>query len=211
MTTSRTDFNETWLTEMPMGLGSFPMFDVIDYSIKDRIKRGSPVIDLENGLRKIVGQQTAYYWYEKNNTIILGVELSIKPQGLVVTGLARNPKFKGPPYANDLYDAILKDSDRAIRVVSDVDMSDEAFNVWARLLQMGHKISVYDNKEPGKTFKTIDTMDELKSFFKTDDTDYRRYQFVLSETGEMLAETRSYFNTRRMRELTGMGLEDYYE
>jgi hypothetical protein len=87
-------------------------------------------------------------------------------------------------------------------------MSDEAFNVWARLLNMGHKISVYDNKAPGKTFKTIDSLDELQSFFKTDDTDYRRYQYILSEAGEMLAETRSFFNTRRMRELTGMRVED---
>jgi hypothetical protein len=208
MTTSRTDFNETWLTEMPQGMGSFPMYAYIEFNIKDRIKSGSEVINLENGLRKIVGQQTAYYWYEKNGVILLGIELSIKPQGLVVTGLARNPKFKGPPYASDLYDAILKDSNRSIRLISDVDMSDEAFKVWARLLNMGHKISVYDNSAPGKTFKTIDSLDELQSFFKTDDTDYRSYQYVLSEVGEMLAETRSFFNTRRMRELTGLGLED---
>jgi hypothetical protein len=117
MPTCRTDFNETWLYEMPMGLGSFPMFNVIDYTIKDRIKSGAEVINLENGLRKIVGKQTAYYWYEKNGIIILGVELSIKPQGLVVTGLAKNPKFKGPPFASDLYDAILKDSNRSIRLV----------------------------------------------------------------------------------------------
>lgn len=208
MITSRTDFNDTWLIEMPQNIGSFSMFDMLDYNIRDRIKYGSKIIDLENGLRKIVGQQIVYYWYERNNTIVLGAELSIKPQGLVVTGVAKNPTHHGSPYASDLYAAILNDSNRAIRVVSDIDVSEEAFKVWARLLQMGHKISVYDNREPGKTFRTIDSVDELRYFYKADDTEYRRYQFVLSENNEGLAETRSYFNTRRMRELTGANLSD---
>jgi hypothetical protein len=208
MTTSRTDFNETWLTEMPQGIGSFPMFDYLEYNIKDRIKSGSEVLDLKDDLKKIAGQQVVYYWYEKNGMILLGAELSVKPQGLVVQGLAKNPKNHNGPYASDLYDAILNDSNRSIKLLSDIDMSDEAFNLWNRLLKMGHKISVYDRDSPGKTFKTINSTDELKKYFKDDDTSYRRYQYVLSEEGEHLAETRSYFNTRRMRELTGQGIND---
>jgi len=71
MTTSRTDFNETWLTEMPQGIGSFPMFDYLEYNIKDRIKSGSEVLDLKDDLKKIAGQQVVYYWYEKNGMILL--------------------------------------------------------------------------------------------------------------------------------------------
>jgi hypothetical protein len=201
---SRSDFVESWLVEMPQGIGSFQLYDMIEYNIKDRIKSGSPVVVLGNGLNKIAGQQVQYYWYEKNGVILLGAELGVTPQGLVVSGLGKNPKSRGFPYASDLYDAILKDSNRAIKLISDVDMSDEAFKVWSRLLTMGHKISVYDGKSPGQTFKTIDSVDELASYFKDDNTDYRRYQYVLSESGEMLAETRSYFNTRRMRELSGL-------
>jgi hypothetical protein len=208
MTTSRTDFNESWLTEMPQNIGSFPLYDALEYSIKDRIKSGSTVVDLGNGLKKIDGSQVKFYWYEKNGIILLGAELSIRPQGLVVSSLAKNPKVKGAPYATDLYDAILNDSNRAIKLLSDVDMSEEAFKMWSRLLTMGHKISVYDSSEPGKTFKTIDDVNELRQYFKNDDRNFRRYQYVLSESGEMLAETRSYFNTRRMRELTNFGLED---
>jgi len=37
MTTNRTDFNETWLAEMSRGLGTFPMYDTIKYSIGVRI------------------------------------------------------------------------------------------------------------------------------------------------------------------------------
>ena len=207
-TTSRTDFNETWLAEMPQDIGAFSLYDMVEYNIKDRIKSGSQVIDLPNGLKKIVGQQVVLYWYEKNGVILLGAELSIKPQGLVVSALAKNPKISGSPYATDLYDAILNDSSRSIKLLSDIDMSDKAFKVWAKLLTMGHKISVYDNTSPGKSFKTISDVHELASYFKDDDSSYRKYQYVLSESGETLAETRSYFNTRRMRELSGMGLED---
>ena len=60
MSTNRTDFHETWLTEMPQGIGSFPMYDYREYNIKDRIKSGSAVIDLGNGLKKIAGQQVVY-------------------------------------------------------------------------------------------------------------------------------------------------------
>ena len=211
MTTSRSDFNETWLTEMPRGLGSFEMYDMLVYNIKDRIKNGSTVLDLGNDLKKIDGSQVKYYWYEKNGTILLGAELSVKPQGLVVNSLAKNPEIRGAPYATDLYDAILKDSNRSIKLLSDIDMSDEALKVWKRLVSQGHKISVYDRENPGQTFTTIHNEQDLEKYFKHDDTDYRRYQYVLSETGEVLAETRSYFNTRRMRELSGIGLTDEYE
>lgn len=204
MTTNRTDFNETWLAEMPQGAGSFPMYDYLEYNIKDRIKSGSNVIDLGNGLKKIAGQQVLFYWYEKDGIILLGAELGVKPQGLVVSSLAKNPKSRKAPYATDLYDAILKDSNRSIKLLSDVDLSDDAFKVWSRLLNMGHKISVYDNASPGRTLKTISDVGELASYFKDDDRAYRKYQYVLSEAGELLAETRSYFNTRRMRELSGL-------
>jgi hypothetical protein len=142
MSTNRTDFNETWLGEMPQGIGSFELFDMIEYNIKDRIKSGSPVIELGNGLKKIDGQQVKYYWYEKNGSILLGSELAVKPQGLVVTGLAKNPKVSGAPYASDLYNAILNDSNRSIKLLSDIDISNDAFKVWSKLLDMGHKISV---------------------------------------------------------------------
>jgi hypothetical protein len=208
MTTSRTDFNETWLTETPEGLGDFDLFDMIEHNIKDRIKYGSNVIELANGLKKIDGTQVKYYWYEKNGDIILGAELSVKPQALVVNALAKNKKYKGTPYATDLYDAILKDSGRSIRLVSDNEMSNKGLNVWIRLLNMGHNISLYDRDNPGQTFKTIETEEELRSYFKDGDRDYKRYQYILSESLE-LVEVRSFFNLRRYRELVpGMSLDD---
>jgi hypothetical protein len=200
--TNRTDFIETWLTEMPMGLGSFPTFDQVEYTIKDRIKAGSKVIDVSPNIKKIVGQQVIYYWVEIKGEIALGVELQIRPQALVVSVIGKNRKYVNkPPYASDLYNSILQDSGKSIRLISDLSLSDEGYDIWKRLFKQGHKISVYDRAEPGKTFTTLNSIEEMDKYFAMDDTDYKRYQYVLSEMGEVLAETRSYFNTRRYREL----------
>ena len=200
--TGRTDFIETWLTEMPQGLGSYPTFDQIEYSIKDRIKSGSIIIDVAKDTKKIVGQQVMYYWMEANGEIVLGVELQIKPQGLVVSVIGKNPRYTGKsPYASDLYNLILRDSGKSIRLISDDSLSAEGFAIWKRLFQQGHKISVYDRTAPGKTFSTIDSIEDMNKYFGYDNQDFRRYQYVLSQIGETLAETRSHFNTRRMREL----------
>ena len=200
--TGRSDFVETWLTEMPQGLGSFPTFDQIEYTIKDRIKSGSKIIDIAPNTKKIVGQQVMFYWIESHGEILLGVELQIKPQGLVVSVTGKNPKYSGRrPYASDLYNIILNDSGKSIRLISDDSLSDEGYAIWKRLFQQGHKISIYDRAEPGKTFTTLDSIENMDKYFGDDDSDFRRYQYVLSESEEVLAETRSYFHTRRMREL----------
>jgi hypothetical protein len=200
--TGRTDFVETWLVEMPQGLGSFPTFDQLEYTIKDRIKSGSIPTEVNDTVRKILGKQVAYYWIEYDKEIALAVELQIRPQGLVVSVTGKNPRYTGkPPYASDLYKLILKDSGQSIRLFSDDSLSDEGYEIWKRLFNQGLKISVYDRVNPGKSFVTIDSEDDMNKYFKNDDTDFKRYQYVLSEVGEVLAETRSYFHTRRMREL----------
>jgi hypothetical protein len=202
MPTCRTDFNETWLSEMPMGLGSFETYDALEYNIKDLLDNGISPKDLGNGVKKIELSQTLFYWYEDKNIIILGTELVKKQQGLIVRLTGKNPKYRGkPPYASDLYQLILQDNKtRSLRLMSDESLIDEGKQIWDRLFSMGLNVSVYDRDYPGKTFKTFKTKQEMDKYFKLDDTDFKRYQYVLSETGEMLAETRSYFNTRRMRE-----------
>lgn len=203
MPTCRTDFNETWLTEMPMGLGSFETYDALVYNIKDLLDNGVAPKDLGNGVKKIELLPTVFYWYENKNTIILGVGLVKKQQGLVVQLTGKNPKYRGkPPYASDLYQFILRDNKtKSIRLLSDESLSDEGKQIWDRLFSMGLNVSVYDRESPGKSFKTFKTKKEMDNYFELDNTDFKRYQYVLSESREMLAETRSYFNTRRMREL----------
>lgn len=200
--TGREDFIETWLTEMPTGLGSFDTYDQLVYIIKDRINSGSEVIELGNGLKKIQGQQVVLYWFEANGSVVLGSEVEIKPQGLVVTLTGKNPRYRGKePFASDLYNMILDDSGRSLRLFSDNSLSDEGFAIWKRMFQQGHKVSLYDRENPGQTFQTFNSIEDMEQYFADDDTDYKRYQYVLSEQGEMLAETRGRFHTRRFREL----------
>ena len=203
MTTSREDFNETWLTEMPMGLGNFDTFDMVEYNIKDLLKHNIKVNNLRNNLKKVDLSQTLYYWYQTSNgEIILGVELDKKPQGLVVRLVGKNPKYVGKqPFTSDLYQFILNDNKtKSLRLFSDNSLSDEGKQIWDRLFNLGLDVSIYDIENPGKTFKTFNSKTEMNQYFKKDDSDFKRYQYVLSSPGEMLAEMRGYFNIRRFRE-----------
>jgi hypothetical protein len=111
-----------------------------------------------------------------------------------------------PPFATDLYDAVLADrkniagSVNSIRLMSDRQLSDDGIKIWQRLLAQGHKISVYNNKEPGQSFIEITSEEELLQYFQDDNINFQQWQYVISESASY-AETRSFFNTRRMREL----------
>lgn len=207
----RSKFNQTWLTESPEGLGSFDLVDTVVYGIKDRIRTGSEVIDLGNGFRKIEGIQVVYYWFEdRDKKITLAAEFEKAPQALVVRGIGKVIKGR-PPFASDLYDLVLQDRKSmggidAIRIMSDTQLSDEGYAIWAKMLSLGHKILVYDKEHPGQTMQGIESEAQLQTFFKNDDRSFRRYQYVLSESNHY-GEVRSHFNTRRMRELSGQSID----
>lgn len=207
MLDSRKDFESTWLAESPEGFSNTEMIDMLYYNINDALKHGLEKIDLGDKYYKIEGSQTLYYWYESQGEIQLAAEFSVKPQALVVNAIGKLHK-KVPPYATDLYNKVLDDrknitgSLNNIRLLSDKTMSDSGLEIWKKLLKLGHKISVYDSSNPGSSFVQIKDEDDLLKFFKHDDTDFRRWQYVLSETAAYV-ETRAFFNTRRMRELAG--------
>ena len=207
--TSRNDFNETWLFEMPMGIGKINTFQEIEYIIRERQDIGTNVIKLQNNFFKMVGYTLLYYWWGSETEVVLGIELQIKPQGLVVNLVGKNPSYKGKfPFASDLYDVILRDTDESIRILSDEQLSDEGYGIWKKLLSTGHKISVYDAKEPGKTFQYFKTFDDMDQYFKLHNNEYKRYQFILSESVVSFGDTVSQFRTRRYRETAGIDLED---
>jgi hypothetical protein len=200
---SREDFVNSWLIEMPQGLGNFETYDAVEYQINDLKNNGIEPTDLGNSIKKIDLSQTAYYWVEDDQgTILLGVELEKRPQALVVALTGKHPNLRRkPPFASDLYKFILDDNKNlSLRLMSDESLSDEGKALWDRLFAMGFNVSVYDKEEPGRTFNTFKSIEDMNQYFKHDDTDYKRYQYVISETGEMLAETRSFFHTRRFRE-----------
>jgi hypothetical protein len=200
---SRENFENTWLTEMPVGLGNFETYDAVKYHINDLLDNGIKPIDLGNGIKKIELSQTAYYWvHDKRNNILLGVELEKRPQALVIMLTGKHPAYRSKqPYASDLYKFILADNKHlSVRLMSDEALSDEGKAIWDRLFKIGVNVSVYDKQNPGKTFTTFKTQDEMDQYFQYDESDFKRYQYVLSESGNMLAETRSYFHIRQFRE-----------
>lgn len=207
--TSRNDFADTWLFEMPELLGSFETYDAFAYAIKDLRSSGIQPVQLDTDFFKIELNSVIYYWYEKDNRVLLGSELYIKPQGLIVSMTAKSPDIRGtPPYASDLYLRILKDTSRNLRLVSDSQLSEEGYRIWQNLFKKGAKISVYDKLNPGKSFSHFNNVDELEQYVSSDNSDFRRYQFVISESQIQIAECKSFFNTRRYRELAGLALED---
>ena len=204
---SRLDFEVSWLAESPEGFGETELIDMMSYNITDALNHGLKKIDLGTGYFKIEGHHILYYWYESDNQIQLAAEFSIKPHAIVVNAIGKLHK-KVPPYATDLYNVVLNDrknitgSVNNIRLLSDKTLSNSGLEIWKNLLKQGHKISVYDSSNPGASFVEIENVEELLKFFKHDDLDFRRWQYVLSEA-KTYAETRAIFNTRRMRELAG--------
>lgn len=208
---SRSNFNNTWLAEAPEGLGSFDLIDAVIYSIKDRIKSGSPIIALGRAFYKIEGTQVVYYWAEdKFKNITIAAEFEKAPQALVVRGIGKTTRGR-PPFASELYTLVLSDRKSlggidAIRIMSDTQLSDEGYGIWKKLLDAGHKLAVYDKETPGKSMQDIASEEELSKFFAGGGRSFRRYQYVLSEAAHY-GEVCSHFNTRRMRELSGQALE----
>jgi hypothetical protein len=210
---SRTDFNESWLLlESPMGISPVSIANNIIDAIQDRVRYGSSVIDLGNGFKFLDGTQIVYYWYEDIHHILIAAEFEKRQQTLVVTGIDKVNKGQYP-FASDLYNAVLNDRKHrfsgemnSIRIMSDDKLSEEGLNIWLKLLALGHKVSVYNAKSetPGQTFTEINTIEEIQQYFKMHDNSFKRWQYVLSESGPNYAETRSFFLTRKMRELHNM-------
>ena len=207
ITTSRTDFNETWLTEMPSKLGAFPStFQVLADSINEWVASGHSPEQVAPDLFKLTGQNIIYFWYQKNNDIVVAVELEKRSQGLAVSVVGKNPQYANqPPHATDLYSAILSLVPQSL-LFSDKQLSDDGINLWKKLMvDPTNKISVYTAPNPGQSFKTLSDPKELDDYLGPDHYNDR---FVLSKHAHSLEETRSYFNTRRYRELSGLNTKD---
>jgi hypothetical protein len=198
---SREDFVESWLSEMPAMLGDFgETFSIVEKSIKQWIAGGYNPQQITDGLYKIVGTNLIYYWFQNNNDIIVAAELEKKNQGYAVSIVGKNPTYKNaPPYATTLYQSILSDIPQSL-LFSDQQLSNDGISLWKKLMSdPSNVVSVYNKEAPGQSFKTLETPSELDDYLGP----YRaNYRFVLSKKGLSLAETSSYFNLRRYRELS---------
>ena len=198
----RENFSNTFLTESPEGIPKTELVDKIEYFINDHKKAKTyPIQDLPNGLKKIEGQQVLFYWFEDTHgKMTIGVELEKAPFAAIVREIGKYNKGQ-PPFASDLYAAIIHDLYGSLRLTSDTQLSDEGLNIWKRLINNGFKVSVYNASNPGQTFSSVSSTDELDKFYKVDDRAYRQYQYVISESAHSV-EIKHLFETRRFKELT---------
>ena len=201
MTTSRTSFNETWLAEMPVRLGEFgDLFDYISKSVSEWKQSGKSVEKLPNNLFRLQGNMLAYYWLGTKDEMFVVAELEKKAQVYAVTMVGKNPKYKNiGPYAADLYKEIVGNVPLSL-LFSDAQISDDGIKLWKRLISdPNYVVSVYNVRNPGASFTQINTPDDIAQYM-----DNYQLRFILSHAKINLAETRSFFNTRRYRELAGM-------
>lgn len=190
---------------MPMGGRSQDFYPYLIQAIQERLQMGQKPDHMGDNLFRIVGAQLVHYWYQAGDHILLGTELTKKPQTLVVNFTAKSPQHQNqPPWASDLYMRILQDGATPLRLMSDHSLTHEGLKIWKRLLGQDVTIMVYDTQNPGVTNKVITSTQELLKHFGDGDPDFKRYQYVLTLGNNMLAETRGLFNTRRMRELAGI-------
>ena len=209
ISSSREIFFENWLQEAPEKLENYSIGSSIAYDIDDRISHCiGEITDLSKiypNLYKLETTNRLYYWVELNGQKVLSCGLHKNSSNLTVFGVSKTSDSALPPYASDLYLNILLDQksvNKTIRLSSDDLLSTSGIRIWKRLLATGNSISVYDRDNPGSTFKTIETQQELESYYGNGD--HRRYQYVLSEThSEGFLDTKSSFELRRIQELSG--------
>jgi hypothetical protein len=201
---SREDFINSFLIESPVRAIVPNGYQTMKNNIEESLEFGAIKRHVKDNLFKIIGNSISFYWYEENNEIILGTELTVRPLILTVNLTGKNPAYKGrPPFASILYDAIIKDSNKPIKLESDSQLTDEGLSIWKKLIHLGHTVSVYDVNNATSTIQVLKSPTELDQFFGTSN-DFSKYRYVLSESGPMTAETKYHFNLRRYRELAGI-------
>lgn len=202
-------FKDTFLIESPFNSGKNVMNDMIDslrMLIDEYIQVRYKVIQLNQNTFKmnVTGTELIYYWNTNNaDEIILAAQIAKRDLAAAVTSLGKDVRYAHKdPKAKELYKIIVKDLSTSLKLMSDGDMTEDAFNNWVKLLNDGYKISVYDKNMPGMSFTNLYTREDMLPYFKDDET-YHRFQFILSESQEQLGQVMAGFSIYRVREHAG--------
>jgi hypothetical protein len=206
--TSRLDFANTWLVESPFGTEDpADRIDSLVMLIAELQKTGKTT-KLGNNFHKIEDNISVIYWYSNNSDEVeLACQFAKRPQALETTLIGKRTSGQ-PPWAVDLYDAVLKDQKSIefaspfIKLFSGDVVRESALTMWGRLLDLGNHILVYDLKNPGKYVK-IQTVADLNQYFSMTDRNFERYQYVLSESTQY-GSLVGFFVLYEWRRLAGM-------
>jgi hypothetical protein len=201
-------FKNTFLLEMPLNIGKYTnntkFLEELINDINWYKEEKTPEKINENTF-KIDTPTKMYYYAVDHDKIVLAVTLEKAPLGLIVRMIGKDPNYKNrAPYATDLFKVILKDGNTVI--MSDYDLTLDGKKNYEKLFDAGLRISVYDRRHPGKTFKPFKSKNEMEEYFGTSD-EHKFYHFVVSES-KTQADINSHFTLRRYREFNNNQDED---
>lgn len=201
-------FRETFLTESSQNLisGFSDGFFILQKEIEEFKKAAYNIQQISSNLYCLDTNDSQYYWITNGYEPIIITRVEKLPLGFVVRLTGKNSIFKKkPPTAATLYKEITAYTHKDL--VSDNSITENGFKIWSDLFNMGCKISVYNKDASGKSFKRIESIDELKIYFDSS-VNYKKFQFILSESQKQFAELNSVFGLRRIRELVNREADD---
>lgn len=209
------------LDEMPMGLGSLrgsngelykQLLSSIQYIKIPTEKDGGAVFVSRVGrfdLKKVenTSKSFAYYMTDKAGVIVVGTIFkrlsSGDPNSLEVSLTAKNPTYYSkPPYATDLYVAILESLGSDGKIYSDSMVSDDGVAIWKKLVtgKIG-VVSVVDISDPTRVIQTINNVADINKYYTRGHHEYKKYRFLLTLHP---IQTAAQSETNRLQELAGL-------
>ncbi len=205
-------FIKTFLVESPQNTGNShqDLFSSLSVAINDFLKEGvysAKSLGTLNAV-KMVTLSSVYFWTIDTQTLEfeLILQLEKKPLAWTVRGVDKNPKFAGAgTKAVDLYALAVRHSPKPIALMSDTTITTAGFRTWEKLINLGCKILVYDNKVKPIQYKAIHDLADLKSFYDTNPS-FKRYQYVLSES---IGDIAGNFGLKRLRDMSGTDYDGY--
>lgn len=207
---TRLQFLESWIWEAPERGEPRNDFTGLVSDLTDFLDYYQP-IEVHHGIKILQTETAIYAFVEKNNRIEMVVRAEKTPQALQVKVTGKNPTYRGPPYATDLYAALLNQArDKSLILTSDSFVTDKALDVWQRLHD-DYTITACDTSGEEKPQK-VETLNDFYRFWgqspPEDPTRYKRYLFVLSESATWLTTVRENWSDRT---IVGDSYDNYYE
>jgi hypothetical protein len=198
----RRDFYESWIKESPQRLYARNDFNTLLNNLTGYMD-SYPSKEIATNLYILEGKQVAFVFYKINDEITTIVELYKEHQVIKVTNVAKKEEYKGkPPYMDKIYEIILSiANNKSLLFTSDSMITDNGLNIWKRLMQNGHTISIYNAEKPGQSLVKLTNIDDLNQYL-SDNISKRNYRFVLSEAKNWFGYVNEYFLTRRVMEIS---------
>jgi len=205
-------FKKTFLSESPIALGKghSNALDIISNNINERLQLGYKKESLGRNCFRLESESFLYYWFvNNNNEIILAVEIEKQSLAAIVRFLGKDIRYAHKePFAYKLFEIIIEDLQKPLRLISDESITIDGFNNWLKLFDRGYKIFIYNNENnnAGQSLKQLRSKNEMEEFYGKE-AQYKNWQYVVTES-KKIDNIIDSFMLRRTRELSGQADRD---